>query len=190
MSGQSALAKALVELLCQPRPVGFGLSDGECDLCLDGRPPALAGEYFWGVHGGPLTLTGTTSYIANPVLNVTLSARTKAVPFDKLGSGLYFADNGVLDRLEYFAAWCLSKQYDLMDRANELLQVGHDVPVNGFVHPTFKVQIQPPRVANPDHWQSEGTRNKTLNQAPPAGVIGVVMLSEFEREQYLEAAVQ
>lgn len=179
--------------MIKPRPLGFGLEQGECDLSLDGKPPPGALDYFWAVHGGQVIVTGTTSFTTEPVLNVTVSAKSRGIPFDRLGPDLVWADDGVMDRLHAFCGWLMRNQYPFMNRANELLNEGHDEPVNGFVEPVFRCVIQGVRVANPDQWQAGGVRavsggNVPLGPQSPAGVIGVCVLSEFKRFQYLEDA--
>lgn len=188
MSGQRALLQALVGLMRARRSQGFGLDSTECEISHDGSPPPMAGQWFWAVSHETMQADASVDFTTKPTLLVTVSARVGDLPYDRLGPEFTAAEGGMLDRLEYFMAWLSTQQYTLMNNANALLQEGHDVPVNGFIHPAFKMVMQPFKAVGAAHWQSVATMEKLKSPLSPAGIVGTVRLSDFQRTQYLESA--
>lgn len=169
--------------------MGFGLAKEDCDLTMGGKPPPMAGEWFWGVAAGGGKFDGSVDLTSLPTIRVMVSARVGDIPFDRLGPEYIFSDQGMLDRLETFVDWLCGRQYEWMNLANEKLNKPDAEPVNGFIEPGFTIQLQDARTVGPDHWQSNATTEKLRSPLSPAGIVGELTIQNFKRVQYLEAVI-
>lgn len=187
MSGRRALLLTLRDLLRARSPLGLSLTEAECNLAPGGRPPPLAGDWFYGLSCPQRNGSARTSFMEFPTVQVMLSARAGKVPLDRLGEMLIEGEGGVSDRLAALVTFVARKQYDWINAATAMLQKANG-PTNGFILPAFEFTESEGTEVSPDHWRSIQPNMPGRVQAAPPGVMATVQFTGFKREQYLESA--
>ena len=182
-SGRRALLASLLTLLRDRPPTGLGLRAEDTGLTSNGRPPAVGGPYYYGLHSGGRAWEIGTSLIERPRLHVTVTARV-TVGADKIGPAVIEGPDGLGDKVAAVVRFLGSRNhdYDWFNAANALL--GPDV--NGYKFLGLRFEESDPVEVGPE-WFLAGPATPGRRSDPaPAGVKATLTISGFEREQYVE----
>lgn len=144
---------------------GLGYDDNSCETTLQGKPPAIAGDVFIGVHRGNVIQEKDLSDYRLYAVKVTVSMRMKSVPFDRIGPALLEDDtNGIDDIVDAIIAMMVNQQYDVMNAANALIKgtpewcnIHTGVPShNGFLEPLRLLGVDDePQLRSGAWWQAQ-----------------------------------
>jgi len=178
---------------------GLGLTDDECDVMPDGRPPASWGSSsllaFYSVHQGSRTRVGEDTRLEQDfVMQVTVSVLVDR-PFDRVGVDIVEqADTGLDVRVDNLIACVQSNQWNIMNAANAILGVP---AVNGFVEAIYYGSDGEPRPVYEDwFWGTKSrpsSRAKMWSRFPQTdgmfvGMVSTVQFPGAKRIQTIESA--
>ena len=174
---------------------GLALTQKECEVMLDGRPPPRCGERFVSVHGGTCTLRAE----GDPALDldetytllVTVTMRLPRVPFDRIGPDLIDKASSGLDVFCQSVKVCVHKDADdnrIIRAANILLGAdadGHS-GIDGFVEPLRFLGHGDDQVKGPDWFHADPDADGGVVEA---GLARVFRLGGARKIQSLESMV-
>lgn len=138
----------------------LSLDSTNSEVCIDGQPPAFAGEWFYAVHPGGWRHQSSGDDHPDEVysLSVTLTTRGGRAPFDRWWTEiLALADTGLLARAEAVRAK-LHLNYSAMAEWNTNI-AGEGVTVAGFVEPLRFESCTAPQRRGPSWFHGKGARD-------------------------------
>ena len=191
MGERRSLSLAVRDWLRKPTgDGGLGLDRGVCDVMLDGRPPAVCGDWFYAIHQGARRNQQLAGGMLRSLdLTVTVTARTPQ-PFDRLGTDLVDRVlDGLDERVDLLVANIFRNQWAIMNLANTYL----GAPSTAYVwtEALYPASDGAPEPVRADWFNAvEGWPSKQpagyQNQASYCGLKSVVQLTGAMRGQRQE----
>ena len=158
------------------------LTDKECLIMADGRPPASCGQKFYSVHSGNMNNGSMSRQVLDALhgFSVTLTLRCAHIPPDRLGdeliakatTGLWALVDGIIDALH--------QDYTSMGTANTDL----GALVNGFLEPQTWVQSIYLGARDPSWFWSMDESDQLTS---PTGLAVEIQFADAKRVQKLLA---
>jgi hypothetical protein len=189
MSVRALLLATVAQMRKPVADGGLGLDENTCDTTPpSGKPPPVAGDWFYGVHRGNVVLEKDESDYRVYAIKVTISARMQSVPWDRLGPELQerMAD-GMDDRVDAMIAMMTNQKYVVMNAANALIEGTQDwvnvnggtATHNGFIEPLFLLgEDDEPDLRSGAWWEAQPDE-------PKAGISLTVRFGKARRVQVL-----
>jgi hypothetical protein len=167
---------------------GPQFTPAQCEITIDGRPHAAAGELFVGIHAADWSNSGENHFDESFGVEVTVSLRHPKVPEDRVHLLLAEGPSSNTPGLWYWCErvrLCVHLNYaSIMDKANAIINntdlvSGSD---NGFVEPLYFKSGGRATRRGPDWWSSP------LGDPPLSGVSQTMTFTPAKRVQIIEEA--
>lgn len=161
----------------------LGLDPAACEVTFDGRPFPHAGELFVAVHEGEWRADESVGAadLSLPEafgVEVTVTVRCGAAPFDRIGTEVLAAARRGLLAVCRQAAVALHMSYEVIEAANAELGTG----ANGLYHPLVFRDGGRATPRGPDWFGARGTKAN-----PPCGLSRTLAFGGAQRAQRLES---
>lgn len=153
----------------------LGLTEGQCEVTIDGQPPAGSGELFVAIHEGSWTNTGENHLDELYGMHITVSVRHPRFPEDRVHLLLTEDKIGLWYWCERIRA-CVHLNYDtILNGANAII----GPYANGFCEPPYFENGGTPRRQGANWFSSK-------SQMPTAGVSQTLSFRAARRVQNME----
>ncbi len=140
---------------------GYGYSDSTCAIMPDGMPKASCGDWWVSIHQGASTASGDSRLDEMFAFSLTLTARIRGVPEDKIGEKLLavkLADKlGFNRRAEQLRALFGNSAWGVLQAANDyIVTMSPEAEVvYGFCEPPLYRGMEVPVLVGGDWFSAE-----------------------------------